>query len=159
IRRRSSGSSCSHRPIAAGDIESSILQNLVPVLGAQLDWVHARDSIARIQYDWAANGVQVTWKDGTRLEYELPWPDRPGADGGEKETDRGRVPRVSRLMALAIKFERQVLEGSVRNYRDIADAGHVSRARLSQIMHLRDLAPSIQEELLFLPRTLSGSDQ
>lgn len=36
---------------------------------------------------------------------------------------------------------------------DLARLGHVSRARITQIMNLRLLAPDIQEELLFLPRT------
>jgi hypothetical protein len=30
---------------------------------------------------------------------------------------------------------------------------------MSQIMLLRELAPAIQEELLFLPKTLSGPDR
>ncbi len=36
--------------------------------------------------------------------------------------------------------------------------GHVSRARVSQIMNLVNLAPDIQEAILFLPRTLRGRD-
>ena len=37
-------------------------------------------------------------------------------------------------------------------------AGRVSRARVSQIMNLLLLAPDIQEEILFLPRTVKGVD-
>ena len=69
------------------------------------------------------------------------------------------MPRVSRLMALAIKVERLVQEGEFRNHRALAEAGQISRARLSQIMRLTDLAPSIQEELLFLPKTIAGPDR
>ena len=69
------------------------------------------------------------------------------------------MPRVSRLMALAIKFERLVRDGTVHNYRELADAGQISRARMSQIMRLSDLAPEIQEELLFLPNTITGPDR
>ena len=61
-------------------------------------------------------------------------------------------------MALAIKFERLVQVGEFRNHRAIAEAGQISRARLSQIMRLTDLAPTIQEELLFLPKTIAGPD-
>jgi hypothetical protein len=50
-------------------------------------------------------------------------------------------------------------EGKVRNYRDVAEAGQISRARMSQIMCLSGLAPEIQEELLFLPKTVSGPDR
>jgi hypothetical protein len=35
---------------------------------------------------------------------------------------------------------------------DLARLGHVTRARVTQIMNLLNLAPDIQEEILFLPR-------
>ncbi len=62
-------------------------------------------------------------------------------------------------MALAVKFERLIREGEIPNHRAIAEAGQISRARLSQVMRLTDLAPSIQEELLFLPKTITGADR
>lgn len=71
----------------------------------------------------------------------------------------GRVPRIARLMALAIRFERLLAEGEVRDYADLARLGHVTRARVTQIMNLLNLAPDIQEELLFLPATESGRDR
>lgn len=70
----------------------------------------------------------------------------------------GRVPRVARLMALAIRFDRLVREGAVEDYAALARLGHVTRARVTQIMNLRMLAPEIQEEILFLPPTLRGRD-
>jgi len=70
----------------------------------------------------------------------------------------GRVPRLSRLMALAIRFEKLVRDGAVRDYADLARLGNVSRARLTQIMNLLVLAPDIQEAILFLPRTDRGFD-
>ncbi|MCX7806512.1 MAG: hypothetical protein N3A38_15200 [Planctomycetota bacterium] len=70
----------------------------------------------------------------------------------------GRVPRVSRLMALAIRLEKLVRSGEVADYADIARLGHVTRARVTQIMSLLNLAPDIQEEILFLPRTEHGRD-
>jgi hypothetical protein len=62
-----------------------------------------------------------------------------------------RLPRITRLMALAIRFEQMLQQKSVKNYADLATLGLVSRARITQIMHLRNLAPDIQETLLFLP--------
>lgn len=59
-----------------------------------------------------------------------------------------RIPRVTRLMALAIKFQDMVDRGEVRDYADLARLGHVTRARMSQIMNLLLLAPDIQAELL-----------
>lgn len=69
----------------------------------------------------------------------------------------GRIPRVSRLMALAIHFEQLIRQGVVRDYADLARLGSVTRARVSQIMDLLNLAPSIQEQILLLPRT-TGRD-
>jgi len=70
----------------------------------------------------------------------------------------GRVPRVSRLMALAIRLDRLLREGVARDYADLSRLGGVTRARLTQVMNLLLLAPDIQEELLFLPRTAYGRD-
>ena len=44
------------------------------------------------------------------------------------------------------------------DYADLARLGNVSRARVTQIMNLLQLAPEIQEALLFLPRTVKGRD-
>jgi hypothetical protein len=46
----------------------------------------------------------------------------------------GRVPRVSRLLALAHRLERLVRTGVVKDYADAARLGHVTRARISQII-------------------------
>ncbi len=61
-------------------------------------------------------------------------------------------------MALAIKFQDMVDRGEVRDYADLARLGHVTRARMSQIMNLLLLSPDIQEDLLFAQslRTAKG---
>ena len=64
----------------------------------------------------------------------------------------GHVPRVSRLLALAHRLERLLRTGVVKDYTDAARLGHVTRARISQVMSLLYLAPDIQEQVLFLPR-------
>jgi hypothetical protein len=69
-----------------------------------------------------------------------------------------RLSRVARLMALAIRFEHLVLSGKVEDYAELARLGRVSRARISQIMNLRQLAPDLQERLLFLARPPRGRD-
>ena len=74
------------------------------------------------------------------------------------EPEPGRVPRVARLMALAIRFEHLVRTGQVASYSQLARLGRVTRARISQIMNLLLLAPDIQEQVLFLPRVLCGRD-
>jgi hypothetical protein len=46
----------------------------------------------------------------------------------------------------------------VTSYAELARRGHVTRARITQIMNLLNLAPDLQEKLLFLPRTKKGRD-
>ena len=75
------------------------------------------------------------------------------------DASAGRVPRISRFMALAIHFEELIRNGVVTDFAELARLGHVSRARVTQIMNLRLLAPDIQEKLLFLPLTQIGGDQ
>ncbi len=75
-----------------------------------------------------------------------------GIASPEPPTEAGRVPRVARLMALAIQFAELVRRGEVDSYADLARLGHVTRARITQIMDLLCLASDIQEEILFLPR-------
>ncbi len=64
-----------------------------------------------------------------------------------------RLPRVTRLMALAIKFQDMVERGDVRDYADLARLGYVTRARVTQIMNLLHLAADIQESILHLGAT------
>jgi len=73
-------------------------------------------------------------------------------------TPEGTVPRISRLMALAIRFDRLIKAGEITDQADLARLGNVTRARVTQIMNLLQLAPDIQEDILFLPRTFRGRD-
>ena len=59
-------------------------------------------------------------------------------------------PRIARLVALAHKLDALVQSGAVTSYAELARLGHISPARLTQIMVLLHLAPSIQDYLLFL---------
>src|SRR5262245_57583808 len=70
----------------------------------------------------------------------------------------GRVPRVARLMALALRLDELVRTGQVASYSALAALGHVTRARLSQIASLLHLAPAIQGAVLLLLPTLRGRD-
>ena len=60
-------------------------------------------------------------------------------------------------MALAIKFDQMIRDGVVADQAELARLGHVSRARMTQIMNLLNLAPDIQEAILFLPKIQAGS--
>lgn len=70
----------------------------------------------------------------------------------------GNLPRVTRLMALAIRFEQLIRDGAIRDLAEIARLGHVTRARVTQVMNLLHLAPDIQEAILDLPRVEQGHD-
>ena len=61
-------------------------------------------------------------------------------------------------MALAIRFDYLIKTGQVRDQAELARVGHVSRARLTQIMNLLFLAPDIQEMIFQLPPILNGKD-
>lgn len=93
-----------------------------------------------------------------RLEWSLA-PADDQAHGNEiPPPEPGNVPRVARLMALAIHFEGLIRRGEAPGYAALARLGQVTRARMSQIMDLLHLTPDIQETLLFLPRTRKGRD-
>ena len=101
------------------------------------------------------------------MTIEVSVPGQPVGRRGRKELrpegekaalPPGRVPRVSRLMALALRVDELVRTGQVGSYSALASLGQVTRARVSQIMSLLFLAPDIQEALLFLPPTQRGRD-
>ena len=58
---------------------------------------------------------------------------------------------------MAIRFD-DLLRRGVTDYAEVARLGHVTRARVTQIMNLLNLAPDIQEALLFLPAVEAGRD-
>jgi hypothetical protein len=67
-----------------------------------------------------------------------------------------RIPRIARLMALARHIDDLARSGTVDSHAAAARLGHVSRARMSQILALLNLAPDLQEQLLFLQRPARG---
>ena len=67
-----------------------------------------------------------------------------------------RPPRVARLVALAHKLEELVQSGKVKDYAELARLTRVSPARIGQIVILGQLAPAIQEQVLFLPADQAG---
>jgi hypothetical protein len=80
------------------------------------------------------------------------------APGAAEATPPGRVPRISRLMALAIHFDRLIREGKVRDQSELARLAHVTQPRMTQIMNLNHLAPEVQEWLLLLAPLSRGRE-
>jgi hypothetical protein len=94
-----------------------------------------------------------------KIEYNIPCrrklpPPEFGIDPAS--APHGRAPRVARLLALAHKLDGLVRSEAVRDYAELARLGHVSAARISQIMTLLHLAPAIQEYVLFLSADRTG---
>ena len=88
-------------------------------------------------------------------------PRRPGHEPDAVESPpnpapSARIPRIARLMALAHHVDELVRSGTVASYAVAARLGRVSRARLSQIIGLLNLAPDLQEQLLFLKHPARG---
>lgn len=97
---------------------------------------------------------KVNFKAGRRgrklaVTGDTPAPTMPSA---------GSLPRVVRLVALAIRFDQLIRDGEVKDYAEIARLGQVTRARVTQIMNLLHLAPDIQDAVLHLSRTEYGRD-
>jgi hypothetical protein len=96
-----------------------------------------------------------------KIEYALPGFRARGPRTGiipPPAVERARPPRVTCLLALAHRFEALVRSGEVKDYADLARVGRVSRARLSQILKLLTLAPSIQKHILWLPPREGGKE-
>jgi hypothetical protein len=69
---------------------------------------------------------------------------------------QNRIPRVAKLMALAIHFDELIRSGVVADQTELARIGHVTSPRVTQIMNLLCLAPDIRETLLFMSPIVSG---
>jgi len=63
-----------------------------------------------------------------------------------------------RLMSLFIECDRLISDGMIKNQSELAHYAQVTTARMTHIMWLTNLAPEIQEAILFLPRAESGPD-
>jgi len=58
--------------------------------------------------------------------------------------------RVAVTLAHAHKIRQAILSGEIQNQADAARKLGLTRARLSQILEMTNLAPDLQEEILFL---------
>ena len=96
--------------------------------------------------------------DARQLSYQVDFRTRRGRHSTDVSwedecreviTRSAPVPRIARLLALALRFEEQVKQKTFTDYAGIARAGAVTRPRMTQIMKLINLAPDIQEAILF----------
>lgn len=102
--------------------------------------------------------------EGPVMEYQVAF--KRGRQGRKRLIERrdalapraGRIPRVSRQVALALKLDSQIRSGELRDWADVARLGHVTRARASQYAALTMLAPDIIEAIVHLPIVERGRD-
>ena len=97
--------------------------------------------------------------DSAWPEIQFPLRTKLGTAIEQVETSRcsdGRLPQITRVLALAIHFEEMIRRGEAKDYADIGRLSCLCRERVSQVMRLNYLAPDIQIELLYLPPVPSG---
>lgn len=94
--------------------------------------------------------IHFAWKARRKVARPGPAPEPP--------KPKGRIPRVSKLMALAIRFDQLLRDGDIASMSELAALAYVTQPRMTQIMNLLHLAPDIQEELLHLPPVYEGND-
>ncbi len=95
---------------------------------------------------------------GLKLDFKIDFEESRTRVPNPPKQKEGRIPRVTRIVALAILLQDQIEDGRLENYTQIAIAGDVTTTRVTQIMNHLLLAPDIMEEILFLPRVSSGKD-
>ena len=106
------------------------------------------------------SGKEVTYKLDFRADKQDGRDDKavsPHPPKGELADDT--IPRIARLMALAIRLDGLLRDETIQDYAELARLGRVTRARITQIMKLRHLAPDIQEQILFLPNIMKGINE
>ena len=80
-----------------------------------------------------------------RQRVSVPKPKMPSAPA--------KLPHITKLMALAIRLEYLLATSQVKDQAEIARAAGITRARVTQILNLTNLAPDIQQAILDLEPT------
>lgn len=75
---------------------------------------------------------------------------RVSAPKPKKSSAPAKLPHITKLMALAIRLEHLLASGQVKDQAEIARTAGITRARVTQIINLTQLAPDIQEAILNL---------
>ncbi len=145
---------CPSQSIPATVIEESVLQQVRNncKLGKRHQQEHVGERlnrmVERVGYDGTTGRVTLTFRpaagmDEPSLTYTLRRVEKL-----EQMADSARLPRATRLLALALKCEGLVRSGTIPDYAELARRGWVTPARVTQIMNLLHLATPIQEEIL-----------
>lgn len=71
--------------------------------------------------------------------------------GRNKPENPGKTPYISRLLALAMQYDRLLRDRTIPDFTALCRHAGVSKPRMTQILNLLNLAPDIQSEILTLP--------
>jgi hypothetical protein len=93
-----------------------------------------------------------------KFEFTTPRPRRAPRPTGARK-DRGRLPHITVQLARAHRLQKLLDDGKAKSRREIAKLAGVTPARVTQLLDLLFLAPDIQEEILFFPRTTKARDR
>jgi hypothetical protein len=83
-------------------------------------------------------------------------PKPEAAPAREDEAPKPAIPRLTRVLALAVQFQAMLDRGVAKDFADLARLGCVCRERISQIMVLNYLAPDIQADILSIEPVPGG---
>ena len=170
---------CPGQTVGAERIEAAVVDGLYELAGTgELPWLREALPVNRQDWDGLTSAEQhsivwmkierVSWTNRTgqarirlracagrpKPEELLIWVRKKAksACSGQKpqaQPVHAPLPRVTRLMALAVRFENLLWKGVVKDYSDLARLGGVSRARITQIMNMRNLARSSKSSCCF----------
>ena len=144
--RKTGANACPGQTVAAERIEYAVLAKLAESTG---ELVPDLDKLVEsIRYDHRAELATVKLKSE---DSELSIIIRKDRSGRRYRLHNGRLrfPRIAEIMALAIRFDQLFRDGVARNGRELAARVGISPTRVAQIMKFANLAPAIQERLLF----------
>jgi hypothetical protein len=152
---------CPKQSVRANVIEESILEQVRAheKLGKRHLQEHVGVLLHRllesIKYDGLIGRVTLEFRDENTqpVTYLLAPAEKPRAP-----VPNAHVPRLTRLLALAVKCDGLVRSGSIPDYAELARRGWITPARVTQIMNLLDLAAPIQEEILSWPEANEKRD-
>lgn len=82
---------CAQAPVAAADLEATMMRELEPMLGDRPDEVLIRQKVKRVTYDSRTRQVVVELGDGTQFKFHLAAPNGKGVRSGSRPRE-GRVP-------------------------------------------------------------------
>jgi hypothetical protein len=124
------------------------------ILGSALEAVrydHRERQVSLRLKSHRPEGLPEEISVGLRTRLFEPPRSEVGGTGLRGPRSPERLASVARLLALAHRLDGLMRDGIVANFTELAQYASVTRARISQIMNLLNLAPIIQEQLLFLP--------